>query len=83
MLTVQQAARFLNMSAKATRRAIGDGSLPSVKVGQAKSAPIRVPRDLMLARFGLLPTSEPGRRRQAADGEYARCMAGLAGGGST
>ena len=83
LLTVQGAAQFLSMSPKAIRRAIANGSLPSIKVGRARSSPVRVVRDEMLARFGLLPTSELGRRRRAANTEYARCMAGLSGDGPT
>ncbi len=72
MLRKREAAEFLGVSLRAVDRMLDDGTLPSVKLGAAHSAPVRIPRDLMLEKFGLATPERP--RRRAGGTEHERLM---------
>lgn len=79
MLTVRQAAAFLQCSRKTLHRLMASGELPYVKLGTGKSAPIRISRDVLMRYAGLESGRGQRRRNQEVEAEYFSALAACRG----
>ncbi|MCZ6887914.1 MAG: hypothetical protein O7H39_05410 [Gammaproteobacteria bacterium] len=67
-MTKRQAREFTQLSASALDRTLAAGRIRSIKLGEGRSAPVRIVRDQLLVDLGLIE-NQPRRRRRDRQAE--------------